>query len=130
MKLATALGVSFALKSVDTKARRFSGLSSTWEKDLGNDVIHPGAFTKTLNDWRSAKNKTIPLLDSHQKTSIDAVLGKLIDAAETPDGLETTFEMRDTQKAHEALAAVEGGFVSGLSIGYMPVSAPRSPYFR
>lgn len=116
-----ALGVTFALKSVDQKARRFSGLASTWEKDLGNDVIHKGAFKKTLSDWRNSKTKTIPLLDSHDRWSVDSVLGKMIDASETTQGLEAEFEMRETEKALEALAAIEGGFVSGLSIGYEPV---------
>ena len=121
MKIATALGVSFAVKSVDQKARRFSGLASTWEKDLGNDVIHKGAFTKTLKDWRKSEKKSVPLLDSHDRFSVDSVLGKMIEAHETDDGLETTFEMRDTEKAAEALSAIEGGFIGGLSIGYEPV---------
>jgi len=122
MKLATALGVSFAVKSVDQKARRFSGLASTWEKDLGNDVIHKGAFTKTLADWRGAKRKTIPLLDSHNHGTTDDVLGKMVNAEETDAGLLTDFEMRDTQKSRDALAAIEGGFIDGLSIGYQPIA--------
>jgi len=121
MKLATALGVSFAVKSVDQKARKFSGLASTWEKDLGNDVIHQGAFRKTLSDWRKSNTKTIPLLDSHDRFSVDSVLGKMVTASETGAGLEAEFEMRDTEKAQEALAAVADGFISGLSIGYEPV---------
>jgi HK97 family phage prohead protease len=121
MKLATALGVSFAIKTVDQKARRFSGLASTWEKDLGNDVIHQGAFTKTLKDWRGSKSKTIPLLDSHDRYSVESVLGKMVDASESGVGLEAEFEMRDTEKAAQALKAIEDGFISGLSIGYEPV---------
>lgn len=121
MKVHTALGVSFAIKSVDQKARRFSGLASTWEKDLGNDVIHNGAFRKTLSDWRRSEKKSVPLLDSHDRYSVDSVLGKMTHASETAAGLETEFEMRDTEKAHEALDAIEGGFISGLSIGYEPV---------
>ena len=125
MKIHTERPVSFAIKSVDSKARRFAGLASTWEKDLGNDVIHPGAFSKTLNDWRNSKGKTIPLLDHHKRDSMDALLGKMVDAKETADGLEAEFEMRDTVKAHEAFAAVEGGFIDGLSIGYVPVGTPK-----
>jgi uncharacterized protein len=121
MKIANALGVSFAIKAVDQKARTFSGLASTWERDLGNDIIHKGAFKKTLSDWRGSKSKTVPLLDSHDRYSVDSVLGKMIDASETNAGLEAEFEMRDTEKALEALKAVEDGFISGLSIGYEPV---------
>ena len=56
--IANSLGVTFAVKSVDQKARRFAGLASTWDLDLGNDVIHKGAFAKRLNDWRSAKKRS------------------------------------------------------------------------
>jgi HK97 family phage prohead protease len=122
--IATSLGVTFAVKSIDQKARRFAGLASTWALDLGNDVIHKGAFTKTLNDWRNAKRKKVPLLDSHNHRSIDDVLGKMVDATETDDGLEAEFEMRDTQNAHDAMKAIEEGFVDGLSIGYEPIGDP------
>jgi len=122
MKIYNERKVSFAVKSVDAKARKFAGLASTWEKDLGNDVIHPGAFTKTLQHWKSAKSKRIYLLDSHNRQSIEGVLGKMVDARETPDGLEAEFEMRDTVKAHEALSAIEGDFIDGLSIGYEPIN--------
>jgi HK97 family phage prohead protease len=116
-----ALGVSFAIKSVDEKARRFTGLASTWQKDLGDDVIHKGAFKKTLADWRGSRTKTIPLLDSHDRWSVDSILGKMIDGSETSDGLETEFEMRATEKAEQALDAIKNEFVTGLSIGYEPV---------
>lgn len=125
MKIATALGVSFAVKSIDAKARRFAGLASTWDLDLGNDVIHKGAFAKTLSHWRSAKNKPIYLLDSHKHYSVDDVLGKMVAAQETDEGLEAEFELRDTRNAQDALKAVEGGFIDGLSIGYEPTGEPR-----
>jgi HK97 family phage prohead protease len=120
--IATSLGVTFAVKSIDQKARRFAGLASTWDLDLGDDVIHKGAFAKTLNDWRGAKRRTIHLLDSHKHASTGDVLGKMVDAQETDAGLEAEFEVRDTQKARDALAAVEGGFIDGLSIGYKPIA--------
>lgn len=123
--IATSLGVSFAVKSIDQKARRFAGLASTWELDLGNDVIHRGAFAKTLSDWRSAKKRTIHLLDSHKRESVDDVLGKMVDATESDFGLEAEFELRDTKSAADALSAIEGGFIDGLSIGYQPIGDPK-----
>jgi HK97 family phage prohead protease len=124
MLFAAEKGVSFAVKSVDSKARRFAGLASTWELDQGNDMIHPGAFAKTLSDWRGGKRRTIHLLDSHKRTSQLDVLGKLVSAQETATGLEAEFEMRDTQNANDALKAIEGGFIDGLSIGYQPIGDP------
>lgn len=126
----TALGVSFAIKSVDTKARQFAGLSSTWEQDLGGDIIHKGAFARTLDHWRQSK-RTIQLTDGHPEMEggpqLDRVLGKMIDASETGDGLLTAYQMRDTAKAAEALEAIEGGFMTGLSITYKPIQAKREP---
>lgn len=115
----------FEIKSVDTKARTFRGLSSTWDKDLGGDVVHKGAFARTLDHWRQSK-RTIQLTDGHpefeQGSQVDRVLGKMVDAAETDIGLESEFKMRDTKKAEEALDAVAGGFIDGLSITYKAVN--------
>lgn len=115
----------FQIKSVDTKARTFRGLSSTWEKDLGGDLVHKGAFARTLDHWRQSK-RTIQLTDGHPELEsgpqVDRVLGKMVDAAETDSGLESEFKMRDTAKAAEALDAIEGGFMDGLSITYKAVN--------
>jgi hypothetical protein len=111
-----ALGVSFAIKSVDEKARRFTGLASTWQKDLGDDVIHKGAFKKTLADWRGSQTKTIPLLDSHDRWSVDSILGKMIDGAETSDGLETEFEMKLREVSLVVFPMNEGARVDPSSV--------------
>lgn len=112
----------FSVKALDEGARSFRGLASTWEKDLGNDVIQKGAFTKTIKEWKGAKARPIPLLDGHDRFSVLKVLGKMTDAVETDEGLEAEFEMvPDDDDAAAALKRVKGGFVSGLSIGYTPV---------
>jgi HK97 family phage prohead protease len=138
MKIATrgALGVAFSIKAVDEKAHRFTGLASTWEKDLGDDVIHFGAFAKTLADWRSSK-KVIPLLDSHDRWQTGSVLGKMVDARETTEGLEAEFEMvPEDALADSAFKRVKGGYIDGLSIGYEPVkfefevTDPNKPWDR
>lgn len=118
-----ALGVAFEVKSIDEKARTFTGLAATWKKDLGDDVIHKGAFARTLTHWRSTKATTpIPLLDGHDRYSVLKVMGKMTGAKETDDGLEADFEfIPEDPDADAALRRVKGGFVSGLSIGYTPV---------
>lgn len=121
---------AFSVKSVDTKARTFRGLSSTWELDLGADIVHKGAFTRTLDHWRNS-GRTIALTDGHPEMEsgpqVERVLGKMIDAAETSEGLLSEFKMRDTDKATEALEAIEGGFMTGLSITYKAIQAKREP---
>jgi uncharacterized protein len=105
------------IKAVDEEKRQFTGLASTWEKDLGGDVITKGAFAKTLNEWR-ANGKVLPLLDSHKYGSISAVLGKMVEAKETDAGLEATFQLRAGPQGEEAWDLVREGYVDGLSIGY------------
>lgn len=115
--------VPFAVKATDDAARTFTGLASTWEQDLGDDVIHPGAFARTLEHWRAAKRtRPIPLIDQHAYHSVNQVLGKMTDAVETTAGLEASFEfVPDDPAAEQAYRRVKGAFITGLSIGYRPV---------
>lgn len=113
--------------SVNQDARTFSGLASTWDLDLGGDVIRKGAFKKTLNDWRGSK-AALPLLDSHNAySSVRAVIGKLEDAKETAEGLEATFSVIDGPDGDEVWRRLKAGLVSGLSIGYRAVKQEAPP---
>jgi HK97 family phage prohead protease len=109
----------FEVKSVDTIARTFDGLAATWDLDLGGDVIHRGAFKDTLAEWRKS-GKALPLIDQHNYGSVRAVVGKMLDAKETKDGLDAQFEVIDGPDGDEVLRRLKGGYVDGLSIGYEP----------
>lgn len=115
-----AILTPFQVKQVDAAERTFEGLASTWDLDLGGDVIHRGAFRKTLQEWR-ASSRVIPLIDQHNYGSVRAVVGKLIDAKETADGLWTKYEVIDGPDGDEVLRRIEGGYVDGLSIGYRAI---------
>ncbi|HEX7090634.1 MAG TPA: HK97 family phage prohead protease [Longimicrobiales bacterium] len=110
----------FEVKETDEEQRTFRGLASTWELDLGGDVIHRGAFKRTLDHWRRS-GRVIPLLDQHNYGSVRAVVGKLIDARETADGLDAKFRVVEGPDGDEILRRIKGGYVDGLSIGYRPV---------
>lgn len=110
----------FEVKALDESARTFSGLASTWEQDLGDDVIHQGAFRRTLDSWRASK-RSLPLMDQHNYDSITNVLGKLTEAQETADGLETTWAVLPGAKGDEALLRLREKVIDGLSIGYRAV---------
>lgn len=104
--------------SLDEGDRTFSGLASTWDLDLGGDVIRQGAFKRTIKNWKASKSP-LPLLDSHNAYStIRAVVGKLEDAEETAEGLIATFSVMDGPDGDEIWRRLKGGYVSGLSIGY------------
>lgn len=115
-----AIRTPFAVKDVDAEERTFEGLASTWDLDLGGDVIHRGAFKQTIGHWRQG-GKVLPLIDQHNYGSVRSVVGKMVDAKETKDGLWTQWEVIRGQDGDEVLARVEGGYVDGLSIGYRPV---------
>lgn len=112
------------VKSIDTANRRFSGIASTFDVDLGGDVIERGAFAKTLADWsRSKERKPMPLMDQHGWDSVTCVVGRMTAAAETPGGLECEFEMLPAgdPSADAVWARVSQGFITGLSIGYSAI---------
>lgn len=115
----------FELKATDDAERTFTGLAAAFSQDLGGDVILPGAFKRTLADWKRSK-KVLPLMDSHNYGSVRAVIGKMIAAAETSEGLEATFQVIDGPDGEEVYRRVKGGFVDGLSIGYRAIES-RAP---
>lgn len=116
---------SFEIKATDDAERTFTGLAAAFSLDQGGDVILPGAFKRTLADWRRAK-KLMPLMDSHNYGSVRAVIGKMLAAAETSEGLEATFQVIDGPDGEEVYRRVKGGFVDGLSIGYRAIEQ-RAP---
>jgi len=117
---ARSLVTPFEVKAFDESERTFDGLAATWDLDLGGDVIEPGAFKRTLNNWRASK-KVLPLLDSHNGGSVRNVVGKMLDGAESTDGLDATFQVIDGPDGDEVFRRIKGGYVDGLSIGYSAV---------
>lgn len=118
MKTLTKTATPFEVKALDTAARTFEGLASTWDLDLGGDVIHKGAFARTLDSWRASPQRVVPLIDQHRYGSAFDVLGKMVDAEETDTGLRARFEVVPGDDGDRLMARLKGGFVNGLSIGY------------
>jgi HK97 family phage prohead protease len=114
----------FSIKATDDNSLTFEGLSSTWDLDLGGDIIHPGAFKRTLEHWQRS-GKTIPLIDQHNYDSVRAVVGKLVEAKETEQGLWSSWKIIDTEDGREVYARLKGGYIDGLSIGYRPLGNPE-----
>lgn len=116
------LRVPFEIKgdSLDDDLHTFEGMASTWDLDLGGDVIHRGAFKKTLKEANDS-GRVIPLLDSHHYMSVRSVLGKMLDAKETAQGLWAKFAVIDGPDGEEVWRRLKAGLVSALSIGYRPI---------
>lgn len=107
----------FEFKAVETAKRQFEGLSSTWDLDLGGDLIEKGAYRRTLREWK-ASGRIIKLIDQHGYRSVRDAVGRLVDAKETDAGLETTFYVVKSADGDEMLARLNDKIIDGLSIGY------------
>src|ERR1700733_2706462 len=98
------------IKSLDD-AGTFVGLGAVYGNvDLGNDVIDPGAFTRTLS-----AGKSFPVLWQHDASS---PIGhcKITD---TREGLQVTGTLMLTDPtAQKSYTFMKAGVVKGLSIGY------------
>lgn len=79
--------------------------------DLGNDVVEPGAFTKTIQEQKGV----VPLLWQHRT---DKPIGTLT-LQEDQYGLKVNGKLLlEVQQGHEAYTLVKSGVIKGLSIGF------------
>lgn len=124
MKTLTTALRRLEIKAVDESARTFEGLAATWDLDLGGDIIHKGAFRKTLAFWKQ-RGFAIPLIDNHRYTSIDDVMGTMVDAEERDEGLWARFEVDEDPKGEKLIRHIKGRRINGLSIGYEAVAPER-----
>lgn len=130
MKTTARATLPFELKAQDDDARTFEGLSAAWSLDSGGDVIHPGAFKRTLDHWRES-GRLIPLLDQHSamRNPTHSVtrhtLGKMVEAEERAEGLWSRFQVAKTRAGDDLQALLRDGMVTGLSIGYAAINPER-----
>jgi HK97 family phage prohead protease len=96
-----------------------SGYASRFnERDLGGDIVLPGAFTETLKK-RGAKS--LPMLREHNRREL---IGVWHEAKEDGQGLYVKGKIAiDTQSGREALTLAQMGALSGLSIGFKTLEA-------
>lgn len=118
------VGLSVKAEDIDEEARTFEGMLSVWGPDLGDDVMHKGAFKKTIREWKSGSD-AIPLLNSHNHFDVLSSFGQLLDAKETDDGLWTKWEVIPGADGDRILDRIRPGSngrapVSKMSIGYEP----------
>lgn len=134
---------AFEVKSTNDADRTFEGTLSTSHLDEGDgikrDIVHPGAFKRTLHFLRESAKKYVPLLDSHNPSSIMNVYGHMLDGEEVLTGKTLRYEKEDggTLEVPEMLLntkwqVIDGpdgdrvrdrmrpGSVRKMSMGYMP----------
>lgn len=96
---------------------RFTGHASVFGNvDKGNDVVEPGAFTKTLQE-----TPDVPIFWVHNYDSVP--IGVSTSMAEDTKGLRVEGQLfiDSSESAREVFGAMKAGAVKGLSIGYNAV---------
>ncbi|HET9381318.1 MAG TPA: HK97 family phage prohead protease [Streptomyces sp.] len=74
---------------------QFRALVSVFSnEDSMGDVIAPGAFAQVLAEWK-ASGDPIPVVWAHKWGDPFAHIGSVLEAAETPDGLEVLAQIED-----------------------------------
>lgn len=111
------LDIPLKLKSVSDSGE-FEGYGSVFGvKDSYDDVVVPGAFSKSLQSWRE-KNALPAMLWQHQ---MDEPIGVYTEMKEDDVGLYVKGRLLidDDPLSKRAHAHMKAGSLTGLSIGYM-----------
>lgn len=101
--------LDFKADSVSVKDRTFSGYASTWDLDLGGDLITRGAFTKTIQE----AGGRVKVLWQHSEP-----IGRPVAMEEDEKGLFVTAKISKTRLGDEALELMHDGVIDRMSIGY------------
>ena len=103
------LNIPLEIKA-DAEARTIEGMGSMFHNiDGGNDIVLPGAFSKSLQSRK-------PRMLWQHKT--DHVIGVWDEMKETGEGLFMKGRILKTQLGNDAYELVKEGAITGLSIGY------------
>jgi HK97 family phage prohead protease len=101
--------VQFKADDVDNDTRIFKGYASTYDKDLGGDIILPGAFAKTLSE----RADRVKVLWQHNEP-----IGRPVKMYEDGKGLYVEAKISKTRLGDEALELMRDGVIDQMSIGY------------
>jgi HK97 family phage prohead protease len=113
------LSAGFKIKEISDSGE-FSGYGSVFGvKDSYSDIVMPGAFAKSLADWKSKGG--MPALLWQHKT--DEPIGIFTRMEEDEHGLfvEGKLLKDDDPMAKRAYAHLKAGSITGMSIGYSDV---------
>jgi HK97 family phage prohead protease len=88
-----------------------AGYASTWDRDLGGDVVHPGAFKGTLEAGGKVR-----FLYAHDAAQ---VLGKPLELREDERGLFGRFRISKTRLGQDVHQLLVDGALDSFSIGFV-----------
>lgn len=96
----------------------FEAIVATYDLDSVGDKIVPGAFSETLDTWKSSGNP-IPVLWSHKSDDPDYHIGEVLEAEEREEGLWVKARIDlDQPKAAQVYRLLKGRRVTQFSFAY------------
>ena len=101
--------LNFKADDVNTGARTFAGYASTFDADLGNDIISKGAFNKTLKE----RGDRVKILWQHNDP-----IGKPLSMTPDSKGLFIEGKISKTRLGDEAVELMNDGVIDQMSIGF------------
>ncbi len=113
---------AFELKAVNTETRTFEGYGSIFNvPDDGRppDVVLPGAFAKTIQEWGPAGANRIKILALHRYDWLP--IGRPLELREDARGLYLKAQLSNTSLGRDVLTLIQDGVLTELSIGYDPI---------
>ena len=111
---------SFDAKYDETAAGEFTAYASTFwgEPDSYGDIVAPGAFSKTIQEWADSGHP-IPLLFGHRTDDPRMNIGAITEATEDEHGLRIRAKFDDESEiAQYTRKLVKEGRLSKLSFSY------------
>jgi len=111
----------FTVASESVGERRVKFIASTLTVDRhGTKLLPAGCKTENF-----LKNPVF--LACHNRESLDAVLGLVVDIRVTADDVAITVEFDTTPEADKALVRIRKGFLRAVSVGFQPIK--QNPEF-
>lgn len=102
----------FEVTALDAPGRTLEGYAAVFGNvDAVGDIIHPGAFRKTLAE----RGHLLKFLWQHEPKE---PIGKIVECREDLRGLFVKAIISETARGRDALALLKDGAISGMSIGY------------
>jgi HK97 family phage prohead protease len=101
--------LNFKAEDVNTSSRTFAGYASTFDADLGNDIITKGAFNKTLKE----RGDRVKILWQHNEP-----IGKPLQMTPDSKGLFVEGKISKTRLGDEAVELMNDGVIDQMSIGF------------
>lgn len=112
-----------AVKDVDMTGRIITGYAAVFgNKDLGGDIIEPGAFLKTLKERGPKGKNRITFLNQHDTWQPQ---GKPTTLKEDGTGLYHETPVVNTTLGNDTLKLFDAGILDSFSIGYRTLNESR-----